>query len=110
VGLCSYNDEVYFDEFRITPSIEEPSGTAGYRKNDDRIRVYPNPANGRFTLILPEDYSGGTVLLYDMTGRAIQIPVSTSTITVNTGGLLSGVYILQVPFKGGVCTRKLLIY
>ena len=110
VGLCSYNDEVYFDEFRITPSIEEPSGAAGYIKNDDRIRVYPNPANGRFTLVLPEDYSGGTVLLYDMTGRAIQIPVSTSTVTVSTGGLISGVYILQVPFKDGVCTKKLLVY
>ncbi len=110
VGLCSYNDEVYFDEFKITPIVEEPVEGIVNEKSLPDIQVYPNPANGQFEVILPAGFSTEHIILYNMSGRAYYIPVSTNIISVSTTGLAAGVYILQIPFQDGIITKKLLIY
>jgi hypothetical protein len=72
VGLCSYNDEVFFDDFRITPVIEDPSGVHTYQKSGSDLLVYPNPASDYIDLETG-DQVGRTVMLIitDMQGKQV---------------------------------------
>jgi lysyl endopeptidase len=63
------------------------------------LQVYPNPASAGFTIELPE-YTGKQVGigLYDMTGRRVYAGYHASVfpVTVATGNLPAGIYLLRV--------------
>ena len=76
------------------------------------IKLFPNPATtGEFSLILP----AGTVLpaslqMFSMTGqKVLQIELNDCRNTINTEGLINGLYIISVQCNGMVQKLKLQI-
>jgi len=109
VGLCSFNDEVYFDHFMITPIVDEPTSGIVNEMPDLDIQVYPNPANDQINIIIPDGIKVKSVILYDMAGKAFHYPVMSNRLTIRTDNLLPGLYILQLPCQHWIMNRKLVI-
>ena len=63
------------------------------------LQVYPNPASEMFTIELPA-YTGEQIgiAMYDLTGRRVYTRFHTSVfpVTVSTGDLPAGIYLLRV--------------
>lgn len=72
--------------------------------------LYPNPNNGSFQIVLPEDVQDGQVQLLDVTGRLIlQLEFSQTTpIEVATTGL-SGMYFVVVSSGSSKAIERVII-
>jgi hypothetical protein len=110
VGLCSFNDEVYFDEFKITPIVEEPVSVKNRLDKRPDLVVYPNPAGENFTVLIPGKFQSRNLILYDMFGKTTAIPVIENQITIDSREYSPGMYILQIATEYGVLSSKLLIH
>lgn len=77
---------------------------------DVLLNMYPNPANGSFTLTLKAGKSvPGTVKIYDAVGRVVYShEVTTGNTTINTQ-LNSGIYLVLVHYDGKIYSNKLLV-
>jgi hypothetical protein len=66
-----------------------------------QISVFPNPANGQFTIDVPEDLLGANLQfeLQDVSGRILwqSGPLQASSIDVHCGMNAAGVYYLRIP-------------
>ncbi len=65
---------------------------------ENRISVYPNPANEQITVAIPAGLTG-VISLYDLTGRVLASEPVTSGMTqfrFNTSGFATGQYLLNV--------------
>jgi len=109
VGLCSFNDEVYFDEFKITPIVEEPVSVDNVVNALFDIIVYPNPADDYFTVIIPNEISVNMMRFFDMTGKVIYVPVTANTLSFSTCEFAPGIYVLQLLMQNGIINKKLII-
>ncbi|MBD3636982.1 MAG: T9SS type A sorting domain-containing protein [Crocinitomicaceae bacterium] len=74
---------------------------AGLEDNDGygTITVFPNPSNGSFQLILPQEFKEVKVELYDMAGRIVYSSIvanENTFITIDVPDLASGTYNLKV--------------
>ncbi|MFO7933455.1 MAG: chitobiase/beta-hexosaminidase C-terminal domain-containing protein [Bacteroidales bacterium] len=112
VGLCSFNDEVYFDAFKITPVVKESTYTRRTDKTNDHpdLHIYPNPAGDHVTLIIPDAIQASTVFIFDMFGRMTRIPVSSNVVRIRTDAFSAGMYIVQLACEQGSITERLLIH
>ena len=84
-----------------------PNGI-GTSINDNSIRVYPNPAQTEFTVVLP-DPDAYTISLYDVTGKKVNEITADkqNEVVVRRNQLAVGVYLLQViNSKGEIKTVK----
>ena len=115
VGLCSFNDEVYFDAFKITPIVEKPVVSDGTdikvtpdHENYDLL-IYPNPAKEQCKVIIPAEINVKTIMITDLVGNVIYMPVTSNTVIIGTGRLSAGIYVLQIPFQHGIIKKKLVI-
>jgi hypothetical protein len=55
--------------------------------------VYPNPATGLITIELPK--VTGTITIYDITGRGVQLlPVTSPLITADLTDMPKGIYLI----------------
>ena len=79
-----------------------------------RSKLYPNPNNGEFTLAYDlKQTSEATVNITDITGKLVyttQISNESNLIKINTQGLQSGLYFIQLHANGKlVWTDKVMI-
>jgi hypothetical protein len=75
---------------------------------DPRFRVYPNPAAGNTTVVLPET-GAAIAVLYNAAGEAVVKKVfNDQTVTLPLQGLPAGVYHLTVRQNGRQYTRAIL--
>ena len=66
----------------------------------DKIKVYPNPSNGTFTISSNSEID--QVEIYDLTGRSVnQLKVNANTTEVNLTDQTRGVYIVRIVLSGG---------
>lgn len=77
------------------------------------IKIYPNPATSEFT-ISQSLSSEGTVQLFDISGKKIKDLFkgnfsSNKNITVKTGGIAAGIYLVKVNSGKQTVTKKLII-
>ena len=76
------------------------------------VQLYPNPATTMTTLELP-NCQGGTLTVYDVTGRQVQVlPLEAGVVSVpvDLSRYVSGVYMLHVRLAGGgVVVRSLAV-
>ncbi|MBL7684330.1 MAG: T9SS type A sorting domain-containing protein [Flavipsychrobacter sp.] len=63
-----------------------------------KLKVYPNPNNGKFVVELPEDVGGGMISVTDMSGRLIQKADLNRNVKleIDLGGVANGVYMVQM--------------
>ncbi len=75
------------------------------------VRIYPNPANGTFTIDIDENMIGSMATITDITGRKLlAIPLEARSSQLEAGAFPTGVYFVTVTGKdGGNATRKLVI-
>jgi hypothetical protein len=64
-------------------------------KNESNILIYPNPNNGRMTLIAPEGFEVASVRLIDIYGNTVHSDYSRQK-QINVSHLANGVYIVEI--------------
>jgi uncharacterized repeat protein (TIGR02543 family) len=74
-------------------------------RTTEKITVYPNPvpSGESVKLELPEQYAGGTLNIYDITGALIKsgLPLPSTTNTIDVTGFSSGIYLFNITGKNG---------
>ncbi|MEM4409487.1 MAG: T9SS type A sorting domain-containing protein, partial [Candidatus Caldarchaeum sp.] len=80
---------------RYDPSI---AGLEGYQLQRNHALVYPNPTQGRFTLMVAEP---ATFRLYDANGQLITQGMVETEHAFSLEALSAGLYILHLSYKGG---------
>jgi predicted dienelactone hydrolase len=102
------NDAAAWDEFtdslsastRITYLMSCPQTGIEDKNTSSDIKVYPNPSNGRFEVMLPSAISGEVSLkLYNLPGSLVAskvLVVENNKVEMDCSGLSMGTYILNV--------------
>ena len=61
------------------------------------VNVQPNPAVSSFEVVVPDEFIGKTIYLYDLSGELLRsIPVNDKKTQITTSGLPGGVYTLKI--------------
>ena len=74
--------------------------------------LFPNPTDGKVNLVFDETLQGkATVEVYNLLGermmtRAIGHPAKGESLTLDLGGLASGLYIIKLNSENGSCSKK----
>lgn len=86
------------------------NSTASLNENEIAgLKVYPNPANGQFTIELPEAQDA-VVTVMDMTGAVVVAPQNLEAQTVlSVQGWAKGVYFVKVTNNNQVSTVRLVV-
>jgi hypothetical protein len=117
VFFSLYYSNDYAQTWELMNSMEDPypndvSENSYVIPSSSRIQVYPNPTNGKITILLP-GYSPGTLLLFDTLGRSVkQKNVQGTNIrdSINLDNLPSGFYWLRyISRDKQVRTEKILL-
>lgn len=93
--------------------VEEATGI--YSTNaKPNITVYPNPNQGVFTLNLPAEKSGKSVIkILNITGKVVfektLVTNKKRKILIDTGPLSPGLYFININFSGSIVNRKIVI-
>ncbi|MES2622056.1 MAG: T9SS type A sorting domain-containing protein, partial [Bacteroidota bacterium] len=83
------------------------SDVSEIRNQKSEIRIYPNPASNIVTLEMDEIFTGGTVTVYDVTGRRILTAnIEQRIMNIEVSELANGVYIAEVKMKDGSVKRR----
>ncbi|MBK6964781.1 MAG: T9SS type A sorting domain-containing protein [Bacteroidales bacterium] len=76
------------------------------------FRLYPNPATSKIILISTSEIAGDVdVIIYNIQGRQLfnnKLNVQ-NNFELDVSNLLSGIYLLEIRYKEGVETKKLII-
>ncbi|RQO32520.1 hypothetical protein DBR32_02655 [Taibaiella sp. KBW10] len=82
------------------------------KMNDNRVTVYPNPANGSdVTIFVNKDLKGTEAKIYNLLGAEMSaVKVSNELASVNTAAFAAGTYIVKIQNAMGevIATRKLI--
>jgi hypothetical protein len=79
--------------------IGEATFIEDYESGKVRIDLYPNPANGDITLIVPESRELLTINIIDISGKILDVKktyISSTRIRLQTSVLTSGLYFIEV--------------
>lgn len=85
------------EEEKCDPTITSVFGQAVFYRRD--LKVFPNPTSGPATVVLPADWTGGTLLVFDAKGRAVEnrdVPSSIDQIRIDFAGLPAGTYNVEL--------------
>lgn len=77
-----------------------------------QVRLYPNPAHGTATLVLPAKLEATAATLHDALGRTVRcytLPASAELHPLDVNGLPAGVYALRVASAQGAVVRRLVV-
>lgn len=79
----------------IQPEKDQPSSVDEYSERS--ISIYPNPANERITIDVPEGLIGRIYFIYDVTGKqVIQGRIDNLTHNIDLSALTSGLYTIRL--------------
>ena len=77
----------------------EPTSIKAYESGKVRIDLYPNPANGDVTLIVPESHELLSINIIDITGKVMDVDksfISSTRTILQTSTLSKGLYFIKV--------------
>lgn len=80
--------------------------------NEKQIHIYPNPASGEVTVVLPETMTGAEVIMTDISGKEVVRDVfltNKHNNRISTMNLDSGTYILLVKSGNEIISHKLIV-
>ena len=106
-------DNVYVRLGEIRDSVEEYI-LGDCSEAPGAVVMYPVPTAGTLTIALPDTRRVETVAVYDMAGRTWNVRIAGEserprTLTLSTGVLAAGVYVLHLGGAGWEAQRKILI-
>lgn len=108
-AAATFTGDIKFHDFKIGSTIVANGVNEAVIAGS--LNVYPNPANDALTVSF-DAATGADVTLSDITGFNVYSSSTNSgsnNITVNTSGLASGMYILNVATETGRVARKVTI-
>jgi hypothetical protein len=122
VDLAAYKTDEIIAKITVTPGtngnsffLDEISLTSfaklGLKENTSAVNfnVYPNPANGNFTINL-EAFQNASYVITDISGKQVKASnLAGEETSVNCEGLNSGVYFVEVNADGAKSTQKIVI-
>jgi PKD repeat protein len=79
------------------------------------LEVFPNPSNGRFNLLISNQYPGrAEVDIYNMQGQKLYagqfiVSINSNKFSIDISGAAKGIYLLNVEMNGLVLSKKLVI-
>ncbi|MBP5710819.1 MAG: T9SS type A sorting domain-containing protein [Bacteroidales bacterium] len=90
--------------------VGNPAAAGVNERQSGQFRIYPNPANGRFTI----ETDGGAAYeaeMFDSLGRSVRkLPLKTIVTEVDVRGLAHGNYFIKVYSSGKtVCVQKVIV-
>ncbi len=92
-----------------TSNIEDDLITHQANNNVSKIKVYPNPNNGLFTLELPNDKET-TILAYDIMGKLVYKTIcQTKKQQIDIQNLDKGVYVFEVKNANEISNFRIVI-
>jgi hypothetical protein len=74
--------------------------------DSDNVRIAPNPANGKFTLELPE---AGTLKIYSLAGSLVMEQTVSTHENIDVTQLEKGMYQVQISTSKGTFAKKLMV-
>ena len=105
-------DNVYARLDEIRASVEDYTAR-GCTETPLALRVYPVPAARTLTIALPDSLQVEAMAVYDLAGRTWEVPLTEAprvgSFTLNTDGLVAGVYVLHLEGPGWKEQRKILV-
>lgn len=91
---AGFNSEIYIDELSINQECQN-NGIEKTKFDDMSLQVYPNPSNGQFNIVVPENSIGKEMFIYDLCGRQIAgCTIKSSEQTVDMSGYNAGIYFI----------------
>ena len=85
------------------------TGISGSAMNQN-IEIYPNPASGSFSLVLPSGVNTAELSISNILGQtSLFRQVTTNNSNISTGGLAPGVYTIRVKSTQGSWSKRLVI-
>lgn len=107
------NSYLYVDDLAFAGSV--PSGIASVNNGLNEVKLYPNPAEGEFTVAFRTNTAGNvTIQVSDITGKIIasatpNTVTGNNTYSFNTTTLSKGLYLVTLTSDAGKYTEKLVI-
>jgi photosystem II stability/assembly factor-like uncharacterized protein len=93
IFICSQNVAIYVRDLQQVLSLETLS-------LNNELSIYPNPANEKLTISLPENSSKTEGILYDNAGKELQrFFLNSGENALNINHLESGIYFLEMNGK-----------
>ena len=73
--------------------------------------IYPNPAENYVTITKPDDRSEYDVSVADLSGRTVyNTRMKTTLLTIDTGSLPAGIYLVRLSDGNTSSVKKVIIY
>lgn len=114
IGDIIYGDaRIYFDynlpivTNTVSTEIMAPLATQAFTPLEDKVRMYPNPANDNLNINLANGITLSSVTIYNIQGQAIAAFTGEQT-NVNISKLTSGIYLVKIATNEGVVNRQLI--
>lgn len=110
------NNEVYSIQHNRNPFVDNPEWvyaiwgpTAGEEENNlqNKVSVFPSPADEQVNIQYYTDIPPGKVVLYDLQGRLLM--QLTNETSIDTQSLPDGFYLLKFFFETGVAEKEFVI-
>jgi ligand-binding sensor domain-containing protein len=93
-------------------SFNENGNPAHIKDNDsasERINIFPNPANNKLNIDLPDNVSVTSIDILNLQGCLLKIQTSANiNSAIDVSHLPNGVYLLRITTEKGVLVKKLL--
>ena len=99
------HDSVYAT---YTLVVSAPVGINQLNAVDNKINIYPNPAQNNFTIETSTNQKQ-TVSVFDVNGNLILSQTITGTTNIDASNLISGVYNVSITCNNGIANKRLVI-
>jgi len=101
---CNVNTSCQTVSF-VTAIVDEEDET-------NEVRIYPIPANKYFTVVVPEEYRTGSILLTDIVGKTVKNEAidNQEELKISTHDINAGIYFLTIENNGQkVYTKRIAV-
>ena len=108
--VAAINGDIIFTYLKIGNALSTPTSITDATVNNS-LKVYPNPAKEVLNVSF-DAANGATVNLTDLAGHSVytsSTSAGSNNMTINTSGIQTGMYILNVATENGNSTRKVSI-
>ncbi|MFK5856442.1 MAG: T9SS type A sorting domain-containing protein [Bacteroidota bacterium] len=104
-----YGNPIFIDNVIISQFV----GTDENIDASTKIRIYPNPTSGSFTIVIPKEKIYSNVLITNQLGQTVyndNISDNTSRLVINEStDWKSGVYFIKLMGNSGTVTKKIIL-
>ncbi len=105
----SYGNPILIDNITVNMAV----GTNENSINSDDIRIFPNPANGSFTVAVPNEEKYNKLVVTNQLGQSVYsniISKNNNKVVINEASeWQSGVYFVKLTGDSAIATKKLII-